>query len=154
SIVQCALGTINMNTFAQAALDYAYAHGVLVVTSMADENARHHNVPAASNHTLPVHAIEYDASNLHDATTFFSYHPCSNFGGQNFLSASATACSSEATGRLSGVAGLLYSAALQYGKAPLSAGEAQQLLMMNTDDIDVPESRTPGAPYRWSQPGF
>src|SRR5262245_33165638 len=46
SIVQCALGTINMNNFTQSALDYAYSKGVLVVTSMADENARHHNMPA------------------------------------------------------------------------------------------------------------
>src|SRR6185436_14297951 len=63
-IVQCALGTINMNRYAQSALDYAYDKGVLVITSMADENSRHHNLPATSNHTLPVHAIEYDGGGL------------------------------------------------------------------------------------------
>ena len=29
----------------------------VVVASMADENSRHHNMPGATNHTLPVHAI-------------------------------------------------------------------------------------------------
>ena len=78
-----------------------------MIASMADENARHHNMPAASNHTLPVHAIQYDGEQTHRvATTFLAFHPCSNYGGQNFLSASGTGCSSEATGRLSGIAGL------------------------------------------------
>ncbi len=45
SVMQCALGTINNNRFAQAALDYAAKNNVLVVTSMADENSRHHNMP-------------------------------------------------------------------------------------------------------------
>ncbi|MCC6551867.1 MAG: FG-GAP repeat protein, partial [Polyangiaceae bacterium] len=153
SIVQCALGTINNNRFTQAALDYAYRKGVLVVTSMADENARHHNMPVTSNHTLPVHAIQYDGPSATSSTTYFGFHPGSNFGGQNLLSASGTGCSSEATGQLSGIAGLLYSAALKYNE-PLSPGEAQSIFFTTTDDIDVPESREPGAPYKWSQPGF
>jgi MYXO-CTERM domain-containing protein len=159
SIVQCALGTINMTRFAQSALDYAYARDVLVVTSMADENARHHNVPAAANHTLPVHAIEYSGQGVTNALTFLEFHPCSNFGGQNLLSASGTGCSSEATGKLSGISGLLYSASLEYlvgtGKPALTAGEAHQLFFMNADDIDVAESREdPETTFKWSQPGF
>jgi MYXO-CTERM domain-containing protein len=154
-IVQCALGTINMNRFAQTALDYAYDKGVLVVTSMADENSRHHNMPATLNHTLPVHAIQFDGSDLQSSTTFVGYHPCSNFGGQNLLSASGTSCSSEATGRLSGIAGLLYSAALTYKVSPpLSPGEAHSIFFTTADDINVAESRMPSAIYRWSQPGF
>jgi hypothetical protein len=155
SVVQCALGTINMSRFTQSALDYAYAKGVLVVTSMADENSRHHNVPAAANHTLPVHAIQYDGSSPTKSTTYFAFHPCSNYGGQNFLSASGTGCSSEATGQLSGISGLLYSAALKYNvMPPLLPGEAQNIFFMTADDIDVPESRGPEAPYKWSQKGF
>lgn len=152
-IVQCALGTINNDRFTQAALDHAYRSGVLVITSMADESSRHHNMPATSNHTLPVHAIQYDGARATRSTTYLAFHPCSNYGGQNFLSASGTGCSSEATGQLSGIAGLLYSAALQYNE-PLSPGEAHSLFFTTADDIDVVESRTPGGPYRWSQPGF
>ncbi len=154
-VIQCALGTINNNHFSQAALDYAYDKGVLTITSMADENSRHHNVPAASNHTLPVHAIEYDGTRVTASTTFVQFHPCSNFGGQNLLSASGTACSSEATGQLSGIAGLVYSAALKYGiNPPLTPGEAQSIFFTTADDIDVAESRQPDAHYRWSQKGF
>ena len=154
-IVQCALGTINNNQFAQAALDYAYDNGVLVVTSMADENSRHHNVPVTNNHTLPVHAIEYDGSGLSDSTTFLGFNPCSNFGGQNMLSGSGTGCSSEATGKLAGIAGLLYSAALKYNVTPpLTPGEAHSIFYTTTDDVDVPESEQPGSGYAWSQPGF
>jgi MYXO-CTERM domain-containing protein len=154
-IVQCALGTINMNRFAQAALDYAYDKGTLVVASMADENSRHHNVPAAANHTLPVHAIEYDGNDITSSTTFFAFHPCSNYGGQNFLSASGNSCSSEATGRLSGIVGLLYSYAKELAiDPPLLPGEVHSIFFTTTDDIDVPESRVPDSNYRWSQPGF
>ena len=153
SIVQSALGTVNNNAYTQTALDYAYANGVLTVASMADENSRHHNMPTASNHTLPVHAIQYSGGAMDQARTYFQYHPCSNFGGQNFLSGSGRACSSEAVGQTSGIAGLLYAAGLKYAGG-LSAGEAMQLLTMSTDDVDVPESRKVDALDRWSQPGF
>lgn len=158
SVVQCALGTINMTRFAQAALDYAYSKDVLVVTSMADENSRHHNVPATANHTLPVHAIQYLGDSITQSSSFLDYHPCSNFGGQNLLSASGTGCSSEATGMLSGMSGLLASASIEYLRDKnlpgLSAGEAQQLWLTTADDIDVPESQQPESVYKWSQPGF
>ncbi|AKT38733.1 S8 family serine peptidase [Chondromyces crocatus] len=153
SVVQCALGTIDNTRFTQAALDYAYKNGVLVITSMADESSRHHNHPATSNHTLPVHAIRYDGASATASSTYLDFHPCSNYGGQNFLSASGKGCSSEATGQLSGIAGLLYAASLKYS-VPLSPGEAQSLLFMTADDIDKPESREQGSPYAWSQRGF
>jgi hypothetical protein len=155
SLVQCALGTVNRTRFAQAALDYAYAKGVLVVASMADENSRHHNLPAASNHTLPVHAIQFDGPSATRSNTYLAYHPCSNYGGQNYLSASGTGCSSQATGELSGISGLVFSAGLKAGLSPrLSGAEAAQIFFATADDIDVPESRVPDAPYRWSHSGF
>ena len=154
-IVQCALGTINNNRFSQAALDYAYASNVLVINSMADEDSRHHNLPGTSNHTLTVHAISYDGAGLADSTSFLAFNPCSNYGGQNMLSGSGSACSSEATGKLSGIAGLLYSAALQYNVSPpLTPGEAQSIFFGTADDINIPASQLPGSNYDWSQPGF
>ncbi len=155
NIVQCALGTINNNTFTQKALDYAYAKGVLTITSMADENSRHHNMPATANHTLPVHAIQYNSGSARTSQSFLNFHNCSNYGGQNLLSASGNSCSSEATGRLSGIAGLVYSAAKKYAiTPPLTPAEAQSLFFMTADDIDVPESKDPDSGYRFSQPGF
>jgi len=152
-IVQSALGTVNMSSFAQRSLDYAWSHGVITVASMADENSRHHNMPTVSNHTLPVHAIEYAGEKITQARTFLQYHPCSNFGGQNFLSAAGTGCSSEATGQTSGIVGLVWSAGLKYG-ADLTPGEVFQLMIMGADDIYVPESQKPDSVDRWSQPGF
>lgn len=152
-VIQSALGTVNMNAYTEAALDYAYANGVLTVASMADENSRHHNVPTAANHTLPVHAIQFAGSTIQEARTFLEYHPCSNYGAQNFLSAPGDGCSSEATGQTSGIAGLVFSAGIKYG-VELTPGEAFQLLTQTTDDIDVPGSREPGSLDRWSQKGF
>jgi MYXO-CTERM domain-containing protein len=155
-VVQSALGTINMNNFTQAALDYAYANGVLTIASMADENARHHNMPTTANHTLPVHAIQYAPDDdITNVETFLDFNTCTNYGGQNLLSASSRSCSSGAVGQLSGISGLLMSASLKYElNPPLTPGEAQQLLITTADDIDVPESREPGAKWYWSQPGF
>lgn len=159
-VVQEALGTINNSRYTQAALDYAYAHGVTVVASMADENSRHHNMPAAQNHTLPTHAISPGPSDdATSASTFTAFALCSNFGAQNFMSTAAPdGCSSGATGRLSGMSGLLYSAGLRFlddqGQAGLTAGEVQQLWIATTDDIDVPASRGDNPQAYWSQPGF
>ncbi len=161
SVVQEALGTIDMSRFAQKAMDYAWSRGTIVIASMADENARHHNMPAASNHTLPVHAITMLGVDQQSttATSFLAYNLCTNYGAQNFLSASGTGCSSEATGRLSGVSGLVYSMGVEAGydgvtHKKLTAGEVMQLDMMTADDINVPESRQPNSQYYYSQPGF
>lgn len=156
SVVQEALGTINMSAYAQSALDYAWSHGTVIVASMADENSRHHNYPATSNHTMPVHAITMlgDEEST-TAKSFLAFNTCTNFGAQNFLSASGTGCSSEATGRLSGIAGLLYSMAKQANLTPpLSAGEALQIFLMTADDINVPESQQADSEHFWSQEGF
>jgi hypothetical protein len=156
-VVQEALGTINMSTFAQKAMDYAWAKGTVIVASMADENARHHNVPATANHTMPVHAITMSGTNASSTTaeSFLAFNTCTNFGAQNYLSASGTGCSSEATGKLSGLAGLVYSMGLQAKLEPaLSAGEVLQLFQATADDIYVPESQQPDSAYYWSQPGF
>jgi len=143
-VIQEALGTVNQSTFSRAAIDYAYAKGVVVIASAADENSRHHNMPATANHTVVVHAIEKDRDEPSQAHTYLMFHPCSNFGGQAVLSASGSGCASEATGRSAGIAGLLYSMGLQRKLSPdLTAEEARQLMMMNADLIDVPESYDP-----------
>ena len=152
-VIQEALGTINRTAFATAAIDYAYAKGAIVMASMADENSRHHNAPATSNHVLTVHSIRYNEQNTENATTFIAFDTCSNYGGHLSLSISATSCSSEATGRSSGIAGLLFSMAANEG-IKLTAEEAIQLFKFNADDIDVPESRGPMAAFYFSHPGF
>lgn len=156
-VVQEALGTINMSGFAQTAMDYAYERGTVIVASMADENSRHHNVPAAANHTMPVHAVTMLGGDDQSTTakSFLSFNNCTNFGAQNYLSASGTGCSSEATGRLSGLAGLVYSMGVQQKlDPPLSAGEVMQIFFKTADDINIEASQKPGSEFYWSQEGF
>lgn len=155
-VVQEALGTLNMSGFAQTAMDYAYSRGTVIVASMADENSRHPNVPAAANHTMPVHAITMMGTDQSTtAKSFLAFNNCTNFGAQNFLSASGTGCSSEAVGRLSGLSGLVYSMGLQAKlDPPLSAGEVMQIFFKTADDIDIEASQKPASGFYWSQTGF
>src|SRR4051812_49226199 len=124
SIVQEALGTLNAPRFARQAIDYAYDHGVTVIASAADEAAEHHNQPGALAHTIVVNAVE-GPSNIEGVPvtntppSYLQLDGCTNFGTRVDLSIPATSCSSEATGKSAGVAGLIYSAALNACGAPL-----------------------------------
>ncbi|MGH7329222.1 MAG: S8 family serine peptidase, partial [Polyangiaceae bacterium] len=158
SVIQEALGTINMTGYARAAIDYAYAKHVTVVASMADENSRHHNFPASTNHTLPVHAVTFNGPEFDSSSSFLNFNTCTNYGGQLALSVSGPSCSSEATVRTSGITGLIYSLArAQTPPLDLSAEEIMQLYKLTADDINVPESRDPAINqglYYESKPGF
>jgi hypothetical protein len=164
-VVQEALGTIDQSAFAKAAIDYAYAHGTLLVTSMADENSRHHNMPAVANHTMPVHSIKFNGSGVTgsgagittDSYTFVDFDLCSNYGAQNMLSISASTCSSQATEDAAGAAGLLFSEGLNQ-KLQLTPEEVMQVFKSTADVVDVPESRSTdpnvAGPFFESQPYF
>ncbi|WP_437730998.1 S8 family serine peptidase [Sorangium sp. So ce1335] len=152
-VVQCPVTAVDNTRFLQAALDHAHAKGTLVVASMGNQGSRHHSVPATSNHALPVSAVRFDGQSVTASTTFLDASPCSSFGGNNLLAVSSPGCASDATAGLAGVAGLLHAAALQRG-VTLAPAEVQGLLIANADDVDVPESREQGSPYRWSQPRF
>lgn len=156
SVVQEALGTVNNTPFAQAAIDYAWNHNVLVVASAADETSRHHNFPANGEHLINVHAVFYDTDGdlgrWRTATTFVNFNNCTNFGAHLDLSTPGAGCSSEATGKTSGQAGLLYSYYRQqqdgpdtYFDIPLTAAEARGLLIGSADDIDVTGAETDAA---------
>jgi len=172
-VVQEALGTLNNSDFAQAAVDYAYAHGVTVVASAADEQSNHHNYPANYRHTLEVNSVTHflDAGEIQQTPRSYLYlNGCTNYGGHIALSVPSSACSSEATGRSSGMVGLLYSAAWNeidrgnlapYRQAtensraiPLSANEVKQILTLTADDIDFEghyETMTPFPGVQMSQ---
>lgn len=155
-VVQEALGSVNNTTYMRRANDYAYANDVLIVASAADENSRHHNMPGTSNHTLYVHATQYAGGNPQSTMSYHAFNNCTNYGGQLALSAPGTGCSSEATAVTSGIAGLVYSAAIAADRPggpldpPLRTEEMRQLLMMQADDIWLPESQ-PGHPMYNSQ---
>ena len=142
SVIQEALGTINLTSFARQSIEYAYENNVVTIASAADELSFHHNFPGTTNHTVYVHAVVHDSPNRNRSTTFLNFNNCTNFGGQLVLSTPGGGCSSEATGKSSGHAGLIYSYALdQEVDPPLSAEEVRGLMIMSADDIDVPESQ-------------
>jgi hypothetical protein len=175
-VVQEALGAVNNGSFARAAIEYAYANDVPVIASAADEESYHHNVPSANRHTITVNSVTRFASFSGFTMSPRSYlylNGCTNYGGNMAVAISSSSCSSEATGRGAGLAGLLVSAALDRVDAgqlaprrvdptghvhPLSANEVQQLLTMTADDIDFTGHRNVSfvfASMRYaSQPGW
>src|SRR4029077_6673026 len=101
-------------------------HGVAVIASAADEGAEHHNQPGALPHAIVVNAIEGPADLegvpvTTEPPSYLQLDGCTNFGSRIDLSVPATSCSSEATGKSAGVAGLTYSAALNACGAALYA---------------------------------
>ena len=56
-VVQEALGALNQPPSAQQAVDYAYARGVVVIASAADEESSHNNYPANYSHTVQVNSV-------------------------------------------------------------------------------------------------
>jgi hypothetical protein len=134
SVIQEALGTLNDSTHAQRAIDYAWDNGVIVIASAADEASFHANLPGVSGRTVYVNAVRYDTDDREDAQSFLGLSGCTNHGARMVVSAPSTSCSSGATGILSGVAGLVYSAALEEG-VTLTAGQVHQILKLSADDI-------------------
>ncbi len=152
SVVQEALGTLNRTSFGQSAIDYAYANGVIINASEADEAAPHHNWPAAYERTMVVNSIRNPSPPGMNPVGYLELNGCTNYGGYTFMSVPSIGCSSEATGVSSGISGLLMSAAknaVERGKMTkyitdtgataayaLSAAEAMQLWRLSCDDID------------------
>lgn len=154
SVIQEALGSINNSPFAKDVVDYAWKKGVIVIASAADELSYHHNYPGNYNHTVYVHAIAPDSlgGDASNTTTFLNFNNCTNFGGHLVLSTPGSGCSSEATGKTSGIAGLIYSRALELD-ITLTANEVKQILTLSADDIYVPESATDPTKFP-SKPGW
>ncbi len=131
AVVQEALGAISNPRQAQQAIDSAYRRGVPIIASMADEASKHPNLPGSLEHTLTVNSVRDTGS----PKSYLALNGCTNFGGRTFLSIPSSSCSSEATGIMSGVAGLLVSEARDRGLT-LSTNEILQLARSSADDID------------------
>lgn len=154
-VIQEALGTLNNSRFARQAIDYAYNHGVAVIASAADEAAEHHNQPGALPHTIVVNSVNmYETLSGVPVTSvppsYLQLNGCTNFSTKVTVAVPSSSCSSEATGKSAGVAGLMYSAAINAIAAgrmrpagdcrrvdgspcPLTANEVRQL--MGSGDI-------------------
>jgi hypothetical protein len=122
-VVQEALGAINNTSLARDAVEYAYRHGVTVIASAADEAAQHNNWPSSLPHVILVNSVT-QYSTLADAPeplpnpfteqpkSYLKFTGCTNFNSKVTVSIPSVSCSSDATGRAAGIAGLIYSAAM------------------------------------------
>ncbi|MEZ4749290.1 MAG: S8 family serine peptidase [Bdellovibrionota bacterium] len=147
SLIQQALGSVNSSQFTREAVEYAFANGVPIIGSAADENSYHHNYPSTIDPIIYPNAIRYDSQNYEEATTFLNFNNCSNFGARVDVSVPGKACSSEATAILSGVSGL----ALSYAKSldsALTPGELNALIKMSATDIALGPNGND--PFRYS----
>jgi len=158
-VIQEALGTLNDSLFAREAIEYAYNHGTAVIASAADEAAEHHNQPGALPDTIVVNSVNrYDSTFTNIPPSYLQLNGCTNFSTKVTVSVPSSSCSSNATGNGAGIAGLIYSAALNAiaaGKlkpagdcrrvdgsaCPITANEVRQLMASG----NIAGSTTPGA---------
>ena len=110
-VIQEALGTLNAPYFARQAIEYAYTHGVTVIASAADEAAEHHNQPGSLPDTIVVNSVTKYSSFTGSQPSYLQLNGCTNFSTRVDLAVPSSSCSSEATGKSAGVAGLIYAAA-------------------------------------------
>ncbi len=160
-VVQEALGTLNNSTLARQSVKYAYDHGVAVIASAADEAAQHNNWPSSLPGVILVNSVtQYDEALTPLSRSYLQFTGCTNFNPKVTVAIPSVSCSSDATGRGSGMAGLIYSAALNAVEGnkldphpactrtngdpcPITANEVRQLMatgkvgdQTQVDDVD------------------
>ena len=118
-VIQEALGTLDNTRLARDSVTYAYRHGVAVIASAADEAAQHHNWPSNYPHTIVVNSVTRYNEFTPIPRSYLQFTGCTNFSSKITAAVPSVSCSSDATGRGSGQAGLIYSAALD----AIEAGE-------------------------------
>ncbi len=158
TVIQEALGTENVTGTDRQAIAYAVSHGVPVVASAADEEAEHHNLPSVLPDTIVVNSVTKDTS--YKPPSYLYLNGCTNYGANISVSVESASCSSEATGKASGIVGLAESAAANAVAAgtiqpypgltsvsgqpvPLSVNEVTQLVTMSASSIDFADAAPP-----------
>jgi hypothetical protein len=154
SVIQEPLGTLNNSYFARQAIEYAYQHGTAVIASAADEAAEHNNQPSALPDTIVVNSVNKYSTETEAPPSYLQFNGCTNFGPKITVSVESSSCSSNATGLGAGIAGLIYSAAINAiaeGKlkpasdctrvdgspCPITANEVRQLMASGNIAGDV-----------------
>ena len=165
-VIQEALGTLNKSRLGRDAVDYAWEHGVTVIASAADEAAQHNNWPSSYPRVVLVNSVTHSDVEGASTPSYVAFNGCTNFNAKIDLAIPSVSCSSDATGRAAGMAGLVHSAALDARDAgrleahpsceraggadcALSAGEVKQLLAAGilgdepvADDVNFAQTPT------------
>ena len=141
AVIQAPLGSVNQTAIAREAVRYALASGLVLVASAGDETSFHHEYPASHAGVLAVNALVPDVRDFCSVTSFLRFNNCGNWGEHVIFAIPGYACSSNATGLMSGGAGLLASRAAELAfDPPLTPNEMKQVLVSTVHDIDIPES--------------
>lgn len=171
AVIQEALGTVDGTRAASEANRYAWANGVPIMASSADEAAQHHNMPAALRYNIVVNSVRPGSEATAAPRSYTYVNGCTNFGTYVTTSVSSTRCSSEATSRSAGIVGLLQSHARNEvargnleahpeadgwtSSNVLATGEVKALIQHASDDVAtgprpiasiVPTTRYPTTP--------
>ena len=177
SVLQEALGTLDVTTTAAQAIAYANAHGVPVISSAADEEAEHHNEPGDLPGTIVVNSVTHAPSesaggqnvSLYQPSSYLYLNGCTNYGANIGVAVESASCSSEATGKTGGVTGLIESEArnlldskqlaaypglksVNGAPVALSPTEVRELIEMSADDIDFQTAVPPSASSPFAAP--
>ncbi len=134
-----AIGAMSSPDIARAAVSWAHDQGMVVVGAAGDENQYHHNFPAVLEDALYVKSIRYNGANEGGAYTYMTTLNCNNYGPRLSLSAPSEACATGATAKITGLAGLIQSAAVEHLGERLTAGELVQILFQTVDDVEMTE---------------
>jgi hypothetical protein len=135
-----AIGALSSPGEVLEAVRYADRHGLTLVGAAGDENAYHHNFPAVYPEILYVHSIRHSGGSERDPYSWTNTWNCNNYGSRLDVVAPSGACATGAVANITGMVGLIQSAALEATGAPLSAGEVRQLINQTADDINLPEA--------------
>lgn len=135
NVIGMAIGALSHPSSTTSALEYARQNDVLIVAATGDENAYHHNFPAMIGDNLYVHSVRGDNANEDGAVySFMNFFNCNNYGPRVDLVAGTSDCATGSVALISGVAGLVKSAALDAGY-DLDANELRQVLTHSVDDV-------------------
>lgn len=179
SVIEGANGSLGHTAFAEAASQYAYDNGLVQTYSGDDLNTANHNYPANYSHTMLIQGVVADVEGLgtdlgQQATdalnglgdllgpislavgtelplaTYFRGANTTQFGGHSSVSMTGTT-GSENTGKASGAAGMVISAARDAG-VNLTPDEtriimeqtAEDILAANTIGVGIPDPAQEG----------
>jgi hypothetical protein len=137
------------------ALEHADDLGVVMVAAAGDENSYHHNLPAAEDPILYVHAVRSKEGDPEDpgVYSFLNFANCNNYGPRVDFVAPSEDCASGSTQMTTGAVGLVISAARDQG-LELTADEARALVRGTTFDINLSEDERAQAIAYPSAPGW
>jgi hypothetical protein len=152
-VTEAAVGVLTNARFSREAHQYAYEHGVAMMSVSSDLNTANHNFPTNYNHTIFVAGNVADVEGLGEDTsgdtggifppvpiatqvpvgTWFRNSGLTQYGGHHHIEMMGDT-GSQATGQASGAAGLVVSQALDNG-VHLSADEVKQVLTHTAEDV-------------------